>query len=61
MTCVYVRKIILRHFLRQHLASGGHRFEKCPTLVLNYEGTSQLLIISEKMRLISQKMSRKSS
>ena len=50
MTCVYVRKIILRHFLRQHLASGGHRFEKCPTLVLNYEGTSQLLIISEKMR-----------
>ena len=30
--------IVSRPFLRPHLASGGLRFEKCPTLILNYVG-----------------------
>ena len=37
-------------------SSGGFRFGKCPTFVIKYEGTSQLWIISEGMRSISQRM-----
>ena len=42
-----VQKIILRPFLRPHLASDILQFEKCPTLVLKYVNITQLLIISE--------------
>ena len=45
------QKIILRSFLRLHLASGGLRFEKCRTLVLKSESTWELWIISEEMKL----------
>ena len=34
---------------------GGLWFEKCPTLVLNYENTAQMWIITEKMMSISKK------
>ena len=53
ITCVNVKNN-LGAFLRSNLASGGLRFEKCPTLVANYWNTAQMWMMSEGMRLIAQ-------
>ena len=56
ITCVYVQKIIMRPFLRLHLASGSLCLKKFPTLVPKYENTAQMWMISKRMRSISKKM-----
>ena len=49
--------LCLKIILRPHLASCGLRYETCPTnLVLKYEGTSHLWLLSEEIRSISKKM-----
>ena len=53
--CLCRQKIILRPFWRPHLATGGLLFEKCSTLVLKYEGTSQFDIVSPLISLTSIK------